>query len=184
MVREGSIDETRAAAARAETVRLALPPDTEPGDNYFIDTAEAEVKRLIGTPPLDLSVATTFDPKLQEAAERVVKHWLDGEGARRRVSQAALVAMAPDGAILAMVGGRDYNESQFNRAVQAKRQPGSLFKVFVYLAAFQKGLDPQMTAVDRPVQIGNWEPENYSGRFRGQMTLRSAFAHSINSVAG
>src|SRR5207247_6277932 len=131
----------------------------------------------------DLSVATTFDPKLQEAAERVVKHWLDGEGARRHVGQAALVAMAPDGAILAMVGGRDYNESQFNRAVQAKRQPGSLFKVFVYLAAFQKGLDPQMTAVDRPVQIGNWEPENYSGRFRGQMTLRSAFAHSINSVA-
>src|SRR5262249_7395130 len=91
--------------------------------------------------------------------------------------------MAPDGAILAMVGGRDYNESQFNRAVQAKRQPGSLFKVFVYLAAFQKGLDPQTTAVDRPVQIGNWEPENYGRRFRGQMTLRSAFAHSINSVA-
>src|SRR5262249_56471969 len=91
---------------------------------------------------------------------------------------------APDGAILAMVGGRDYNESQFNRAVQAKRQPGSLFKVFVYLAAFQKGVDPQMTAVDRPVQIGDWAPENYGGRFRGQMTLRSAFAHSINSVAG
>jgi membrane peptidoglycan carboxypeptidase len=82
-----------------------------------------------------------------------------------------------------MVGGRDYNESQFNRAVQAKRQPGSLFKVFVYLAAFQKGVDPQMTAVDRPVQIGDWAPENYGGRFRGQMTLRSAFAHSINSVA-
>src|SRR5262249_56524836 len=91
---------------------------------------------------------------------------------------------APDGAVLEMVGGRDYNESQFNRAVQAKRQPGSLFKVFVYLAAFQKGVDPQMTAVDRPVQIGDWAPENYGGRFRGQMTLRSAFAHSINSVAG
>ncbi|MBV8288262.1 MAG: penicillin-binding protein, partial [Hyphomicrobiales bacterium] len=73
--------------------------------------------------------------------------------------------------------------SQFNRAVQAKRQPGSLFKVFVYLTAFQKGLDPQTTAVDRPVQIGNWEPDNYGGRFRGTVTLRSAFAHSLNSVA-
>ena len=93
------------------------------------------------------------------------------------------MAMTPDGAILAMVGGRDYTESQFNRATQAKRQPGSLFKVFVYLAAFQKGLDPQMTAVDRPVQIGKWEPENYGGRFHGVVTLRSAFAHSINSVA-
>jgi membrane peptidoglycan carboxypeptidase len=82
-----------------------------------------------------------------------------------------------------MVGGRDYNESQFNRATQAKRQPGSLFKVFVYLTAFQKGLDPQTTAVDRPVQIGKWEPENYGGRFRGVVTLRSAFANSINSVA-
>src|SRR4029077_3012181 len=91
--------------------------------------------------------------------------------------------MAPDGAILAMVGGRDYNESQFNRVTQAKRQPGSLFKLFVYLAAFQKGLTPQMTMVDRPVQIGNWEPENYGGGFRGQVTLRTAFAHSINSVA-
>jgi penicillin-binding protein 1A len=81
------------------------------------------------------------------------------------------------------VGGRDYNESQFNRVTQAKRQPGSLFKLFVYLAAFQKGLTPQMTMVDRPVQIGNWEPENYGGGFRGQVTLRTAFAHSINSVA-
>jgi membrane peptidoglycan carboxypeptidase len=82
-----------------------------------------------------------------------------------------------------MVGGRDYNESQFNRATQAKRQPGSLFKLFVYLAAFQKGLNPQMIVADRPVQIGNWEPENYGGRFRGQVTLRTAFANSINSVA-
>ena len=99
------------------------------------------------------------------------------------MGQAALLAMAPDGAILAMVGGRDYTESQFNRVTRAKRQPGSLFKLFVYLAAFQKGLDPQATAVDRPVQIGNWEPENYGGRFRGPVTLRTAFAKSINSVA-
>jgi membrane peptidoglycan carboxypeptidase len=82
-----------------------------------------------------------------------------------------------------MVGGRDYTESQFNRVTQAKRQPGSLFKLFVYLTAFQKGISPQTTVVDRPIQIGNWAPENYGGRFRGQVTLRAAFAHSINSVA-
>jgi membrane peptidoglycan carboxypeptidase len=82
-----------------------------------------------------------------------------------------------------MVGGVDYNASQFNRATQAKRQPGSLFKIFVYLAALEKGFRPDMIAVDRPVQIGHWEPENYGGRFRGPVTLRTAFASSINSVA-
>src|SRR5229473_24945 len=183
MVRSGAIDEARAAAARAEPVRLAIPPDTEPGDNYFIDATEAEVKRLIGTPPLDLSVATTFDPRLQEAAERVVKHWLDGEGARRHVSQAALVAMAPDGAILALVGGRDYGESQFNRATQAHRQPGSLFKVFVYLTALSNGYSPDSVMVDQPIQIGDWQPQNYDGRFHGAVSLRTAFAQSLNSVS-
>src|SRR6202030_4479577 len=125
-----------------------------PNDNYFIDAAEAEVKRLIGTPPVDLSVTTTVDQRLEEAAERTVKRWLDGEGARRHVGQAALVAMAPDGAILAMVGGRDYGESQFNRATQAHRQPGSLFKMFVYLTALSKGYTADSVMVDQPIQIG------------------------------
>src|SRR5262249_43873031 len=125
----------------------------------------------------------TLNLDLQSIAETVIARRLKAEGRTKRVGQAALVAIAPDGAILAMVGGRDYNESQFNRATQAKRQPGSLFNLFVYLTAFQKGPDPQTTAVDRPVQIGNWEPENYGGRFRGLVTLRAAFAHSLNSVA-
>src|SRR5213075_2024966 len=145
------------------------PPETEPDDNYFLDTAEVEVKRLVGAPPLDLTVTTTFDPRLQDAAEQTVRNWLTGEGAQRHIGQAALIAMAPDGAVLAMVGGRDYSESQFNRATQARRQPGSLFKVFVYLTAFQKGFNPEMTMVDRPVAIGDWEPENYSGRFRAEV---------------
>src|SRR5262249_9485403 len=105
------------------------------------------------------------------------------EGRAKKVGQAALVAMAPDGAILAMAGGRDYGESQFNRVTQAKRQPGSPFQVFVFPSAFPYGASPPTAAVDRPVQIGNWEPENYGGRFRGQMTLRTAFANSVNSVA-
>jgi penicillin-binding protein 1A len=183
MVREGVIDETRAAAARAEPVQLAVPPDTEAGDNYFIDSAASEVKRLVGSRPLDLSVTTTLDTRLQDAAESTVNRWLDGQGARRHFGQAALVAMAPDGAILAMVGGRDYDESQFNRATQAHRQPGSLFKIFVYLTALSNGYGPDSVVVDQPIQIGNWQPANYDGHYHGSVTLRTAFAQSLNSVS-
>jgi 1A family penicillin-binding protein len=183
MVETGAIDEARAAAARARPVRLAIPPDTEPDDNYFIDAAEAEVKRLVGTPPLDLGVATTFDQRLQDAAAQTVKRWLAGEGAKRHVGQAALVALAPDGAVLAMVGGRDYGESQFNRATQAKRQPGSLFKVFVYLTALSNGYTQDSVIVDQPIQIGDWQPKNYDGRYHGAVSLKSAFAQSLNTVS-
>ena len=141
------------------------------------------MKRLIGDPPLDLAVTTTIDPRLQEAADRVVNFWLEREGARRNVSQAALVAMAPDGAILAMIGGRDYLQSRFNRATQAHRQPGSLFKVFVYLTALSNGYRPDSVVIDKPVKIGDWEPKNYDGHYRGEVTLRTAFADSINSVS-
>jgi len=183
MVGTGAISRQQADAARQQPATLRVPPENPPGTNYFVDVLNGDVKRLIGSASPDLTLRSTLDLNLQSIAENVIARRLKAEGRAKKVGQAALVAMAPDGAILAMVGGRDYAESQFNRVTQAKRQPGSLFKVFVYLAAFQKGVNPQMTAVDRPVQIGNWEPENYGGRFRGQMTLRTAFAHSVNSVA-
>ena len=138
---------------------------------------------MIGTPPVDLAVTTTLDPRLQRTAERLVKRMVGTEGARRHVGQAALIAMAPDGSILALVGGRDYNESQFNRAIQAKRQPGSLFKVVVYLTAMTSGYTPDSVVVDQPIQIGDWEPKNYDGRYHGPVTLKSAFAQSLNSVS-
>src|SRR5713226_9260326 len=183
MVETGAISAEQADAARRQPARLRVPPDNPPGTNYFIDMLTGDVKHLVGSPTADLTLRTTFDLNMQSIAESVIARRLKAEGRAKKVGQAALVAMAPDGAILAMVGGVDYNESQFNRATQAKRQPGSLFKLFVYLTAFQKGLNPQMIIADRPVQIGNWEPENYGGRFRGQVTLRTAFANSINSVA-
>src|SRR5947208_7988632 len=184
MVETGAISHEQAEAARRQPVSLRVPPDNPPGTNYFVDVLGGDVKRLVDSAAsTDLTVRSTLDLDLQGIAEGVIARRLKAEGRAKKVGQAALLAMAPDGAILAMVGGRDYNESQFNRVTQAKRQPGSLFKVFDYLAAFEKGLDPQATAVDRPVQIGNWEPENYSGRFRGPVTLRTAFANSINSVA-
>jgi 1A family penicillin-binding protein len=183
MVETGAISRQQADAARQHPATLRVPPENPPGTNYFVDVLGGDVKQLVGSASADLTVRSTLNLDLQSIAETVIARRLKAEGRAKRVGQAALVAMAPDGAILAMVGGRDYNESQFNRATQAKRQPGSLFKLFVYLTAFQKGLDPQTTAVDRPVQIGNWEPENYGGRFRGLVTLRTAFAHSLNSVA-
>jgi penicillin-binding protein 1A len=183
MVETGAISREQADVARQQPATLRVPPDNPPGTNYFVDLLQGDVKRLVGSVSEDLTLRSTLDLNLQSIAEGVIARRLRAEGHAKKVSQAALVAMAPDGAILAMVGGRDYNESQFNRVTQAKRQPGSLFKLFVYLAAFQKGLTPQMTRVDRPVQIGNWEPENYGGGFRGQVNLRTAFAHSINSVA-
>jgi penicillin-binding protein 1A len=183
MYDSGMIDRAQFDSARTEPVRLAVAPDPEPNQNYFIDAADAEVKRLVGEPPLDLTVTTTLDPRLQAAAERVVNYWLEREGARRNVGQAALVAMAPDGAILAMLGGRDYLQSRFNRATQAHRQPGSLFKIFVYLTALSNGYRPDSVVFDKPVKIGDWEPKNHDGNYRGEVTLRTAFAQSINSVS-
>ena len=183
MTEAGFISRSQAAKARTQPVHLAMPPETEPGSNYFADATAADVQRLLGSPPTDLTVRSTFDPALQQAAERIGGEWLAAEGRARGVGQAALVALAPDGAILAMYGGRDYAESQFNRVTQARRQPGSLFKIFVYLAAFNAGYTPDSTLVDQPVEIGDWKPNDYGGRFRGPVTLRTAFAQSLNSIS-
>ena len=148
MVGTGAISRQQADAARQHPATLRVPPENPPGTNYFVDALGGDVKQLVGSGSADLTVRSTLNLDLQSIAETVIARRLKAEGRAKRVGQAALVAMAPDGALLAMVGGRDYNESQFNRATQAKRQPGSLFKLFVYLTAFQKGLDPQTTAVE------------------------------------
>jgi penicillin-binding protein 1A len=183
MVETGAISREEAEAAQQQPASLRIPPESPPGTNYFVDMLSADVKRLVGSFSADLTVRSTLDLDLQAIAENVIASRLAAEGSKKNVSQAALVAMAPDGAILALVGGRDYSESQFNRATQAKRQPGSLFKLFVYLAGLEKGFTPEMVALDAPVRIGNWEPENYGGRYHGQVSLRTAFAQSLNSVA-
>nr|WP_244627596.1 PBP1A family penicillin-binding protein [Microvirga tunisiensis] len=183
MVETGAIAAEQAEAARAEPVNLRTPPETPPGTNYFVDTAAADVRRLLGGASGDLTLHTTLDLELQRLAEGIIERRLEADGQQKNVSQAALVALTPDGAIKALVGGRDYEASQFNRATQARRQAGSLFKLFVYLTALQKGYGPQSTVVDRPTQIGDWEPQNANGRFRGAVTLRTAFAQSINTVA-
>jgi penicillin-binding protein 1A len=183
MVQTGAITPEQAKAALAQPARLQIPPETPLGSNYFVDFASNEAKGLLGTSAADLRLKTTLDPDLQAIAERAVADHLEAEGLKKNASQAALIALAPNGAILAMVGGRDYDQSQFNRIAQSRRQPGSLFKLFVYLTALEQGFRPNSVVVDRPVRIGDWQPENFEGRFRGPVQLRTAFAESINTVA-
>jgi penicillin-binding protein 1A len=130
-----------------------------------------------------LVVETTIDPVLQAQAEAEVRKELNKEGAKLRVSQGAMVVMDGSGAVLAMVGGSSYRKSQFNRATKAKRQPGSAFKPFVFLAALERGYTPDTMEVDEPVQIGNWRPENYRKKYLGPVALETALALSLNTVA-
>ncbi len=128
-------------------------------------------------------VETSIDPKLQSVAEASVIDELAAKSVKFNVSQGALVAMTPDGAVRAMVGGRNYAESQYNRAVTAKRQPGSAFKPFVYLTAIEAGLTPETIRQDAPLDVKGWKPENYSHEYFGAVTLTQALAMSLNTVA-
>ena len=177
MADAGFISAEQAARAAASTLRTATEPD---GRGYFADWVLAQVNRRLGMVDRDLRIATTFDPGLQRLAAETVSAALAGKA---NPSQAALVAMSPDGAVRAMVGGRDYGASQFNRATQALRQPGSAFKLFVYLAALERGLHPDDIVTDARVDVGGWAPGNFDGRFRGSVTMREAFAQSLNAAA-
>lgn len=150
---------------------------------YYTDWVVDQLPEYIGHIEDDLQVVTTLDLKLQQAAEAIIAEKMAGEGAAKDVSQAALVAMEPDGAVQAVVGGVNYAESQYNRATQALRQPGSAFKLFVYLAAIEAGYTPNSWVEDKPVRYGSWSPQNYSYEFLGEMPLREAFYRSINTVA-
>lgn len=150
---------------------------------YFFDAAAEEVKRLLPDAHGDLIVRTTFDQRMQDAAREALNAVLDERGEASDVSQAALVSMATDGALFAIVGGRDYLESPFNRATQARRQPGSSFKAFVYLAALENGLRSTDRRSGAGVNIRGYRPGNYGGRSWGYLTLADALKHSVNTIA-
>jgi len=173
---------TPAAAERARRVRLRVAKPLPVG-GYFADWAAPQVKQALDAQYGLIQVRTTLDTRLQRRAERAVRAWLDGRGRRQGATQAALVAMRPDGAVVAIVGGRDYGASQFNRAVQAKRQPGSAFKLFVYLAALHDGAEPDSLISEAPITVGGWTPRNYEVGSGGVLTLRDAFARSSNIAA-
>ena len=150
---------------------------------HFADWVMDQVSGYVGFVDRDLVVVTTLDPRLQKIAETELAKMLDAEGPKRNAGQAALVTLSPDGAVRAMVGGRDYAGSQFNRATQSLRQPGSAFKAFVFLAGFEHGLTPDDRMFDGPISVGGWKPGNYENNYQGDVTLREAFAKSLNSVA-
>jgi penicillin-binding protein 1A len=151
--------------------------------NYVADWIAEVLDDLVGQIDQSVVVETSIDPKLQAVAEAAVIDELAAKSVKFNVSQGALVAMSPDGAVRAMVGGRNYAESQYNRAVTAKRQPGSAFKPFVYLTAIEAGLTPETVRQDAPLDIKGWKPENYSHQYFGPVTLTQALAMSLNTVA-
>ena len=139
---------------------------------------------FVTAPDQDLTIQTTLDARLQRIAEAKVVQFAGGATARKaNVGQAALVAMTPDGAVRALVGGIDYEESPFNRATQAYRQPGSAFKPIVYAAGIEAGLSADTHMVDLPLQVAGWQPKNFTNRYVGEISLRQAMAQSINTVA-
>ena len=183
MAEAGFLSRSEATAAAADVKTLAIMPPAGPAAGYFADWIAAQVPGYVGREHGVLRVHTTLDPARQRAAEAAVSEALAASGDARRIGQAALVALDGTGAVRAMVGGRDYRKSRFNRATQARRQPGSAFKMLVYLAAVEDGLAPDDVLEDAPVSIAGWAPRNHDGRYRGPMTVREAFARSVNSVA-
>ena len=182
MQREGFISDTQMKEA------LAHPADAQKSKTansvlYAADHVIDKLDDLIGSIEGDLIVTTTLNPMMQAAAEKALTEELATKGQKFGVSQGALLAMEPDGAIRAFVGGRNYSESQFDRVTSARRQPGSAFKAFVYLAALEKGLTPDTMRDDAPINIKGWQPENYAKEYRGSVTLTEALSQSLNTVA-
>ena len=181
MVETGAI--TKAQAASARPARFTPGRKALPTGSYFADWILPQARAALPEAGYgDVIVRTTLDRDLQREAERAVKEAVaSNKGAG--VGQAALVAMRPDGTVVAMVGGTDYNVTPFNRATQAQRQPGSSFKLFVYLAALDAGMRPGDMVDDEPIKIGDYAPKNDDGRYRGRVSLATAFAASSNVVA-
>lgn len=167
---------------KQEAQKMRLGPeisDKVDGGKYFADWVYQNVNAILGEREEDVYVHTTLNQELQEVAEKILEESIN-ENKWRNVTQGAVVIMDKDGAIRAMVGGIDYTKSQYNRAVSALRQPGSAFKMFVYLTALQKGYLPDDLIEDEPIAIGDWKPENIDKKYHGKVTLNEAFRKSYN----
>ncbi|PKQ03750.1 MAG: hypothetical protein CVT72_14120 [Alphaproteobacteria bacterium HGW-Alphaproteobacteria-11] len=182
LVTSGTLTAQEVAGARANPADVVVRARAE-GQEYFVDWVAGQVAAAMPGTTGRYTVRTTLDPRRQKAATAAIEKALADNGEERRLSQGAFVALGPDGAVLAMVGGRSYLESQFNRASQALRQPGSAFKPIVYLAALEAGYTPDSPVTDEPVSMGGWVPRNAAARDWGTVSLATALAHSINTIA-
>ncbi len=180
MVRDGAVKDKDAKVALSTPARSRRQGGAGSA-NYAADWVVDVLDDFIGAVDQDIIVTTSIDPALQRMAEQVLVSELDAKGGKQDVTQGAIVAMAPDGAVKAMVGGRNYTESQFNRAVAARRQPGSAFKPFVYLTALDRGHSPESPLLDAPINIKGWKPENYTRDYSGEVSMQKALSLSLNT---
>jgi penicillin-binding protein 1A len=176
------IDINQYAEAATNPPQLKAP-HSKPSFGFVTDWVAEVAPMLTGEASRNLIVETTIDASLQLAARDAVEDVMRTKGRTARASEAAVLLLTPDGAIRAMIGGRNHAESQFNRAVRAMRQPGSAFKPFIYLAAIEAGFTPNSTIDDSPVEIGGWRPSNFGDDYRGPVSLRTALTHSSNMAA-
>lgn len=185
MVDNKAIKEKDILANRAESGFIPTRRAVQLRYPYFVDWIKEQLPDYTDMRDKggEIIVSTTIDPKMQDAAESILKKQLDSEGESHHVSQGAIVALSPDGQVLAMVGGKSYAQSQFNRVTQAMRQPGSAFKPLIYLTVMENGYKPDDLMVDEPIRIKGWRPDNWNNKFEGEVTLRDALARSINTVA-
>jgi penicillin-binding protein 1A len=182
MAEQKLIGEDAEKLALAHPARAVKPAGAD-SLNYVADWVMDAVNDYVGRFDQDIVVETSIDPALQGAAEHALDDALREKGEKFGISEGAIVAMTPDGIVRALVGGRSYAESQFNRAIAAKRQPGSAFKPFVYLTAVEHGLTPDTVRDDGPITVKGWKPENYEHEFMGPVTLTTALANSLNTVS-
>jgi penicillin-binding protein 1A len=182
MQEAGYLNEQDLALAKQETINLAAGR-TELGARFFADWVFDQIPQFAGYINEDIVVQTTLDRNAQSVAEATLKKHINQEGMAHNISQGSLLTLADTGAVLAMVGGTEYQYSQFNRATQALRQSGSSFKVFVALAALQAGWTPETTITDKPLNIDGWKPTNYDNKFRGEVTLKQTIVESLNVPA-
>lgn len=178
----GVITPMDALIARENPAKLATPKVASSG-GYVADWVAEVLPGFAGSLTEDVVVETTVNLELQELAQSALQEMLAEEGKAKKVGQGAVVVLDSSGAVKALVGGKKYGDSQYNRAVDAARQPGSAFKPFVYLAALEDGLTPDTMRIDQPTKIGNWSPENYSRKYQGPVSLERALSHSLNTIA-
>jgi penicillin-binding protein 1A len=183
MVANGKLSEEAALLAKLHPATPTAGEITAESTGWFADWVYNKAAPIVPATGGTVRLRTTLDLHLQELAANIVQSTLAKYGSEKNASQAALVAMRPDGAVVAMVGGRSYDSSQYNRAVDAERQPGSAFKLFDYYAALRQGYTPNDTVLDAPIDIHGWHPENYEHHHRGEVTLSEAFANSLNDAA-
>ena len=189
MVATGALSEDEASAASKNApgfptpLQKAIAPGLDKGLEYAVEYAIERMPQVRGSGNAEVIVETTLDARLQAVAHQSVAHHIDTYGESLHASQASVILMEPSGAIRALVGGRSYAQSQFNRAVRARRQPGSAFKPVVYLAGVESGLTPGTIGYDLPLSVKGWSPKNDNGQYKGEMTLRNALANSVNTIA-